>query len=682
MGPLSSWPAYLRTSIDLMLGVPTPIVLILGQSGLLIYNDAYATRVAADRHPDTFARPVEQAWPEIADWNRDILERGLKGESISYENLHFVLFRRGRPDDSWMNVYYSPLPDQDGVPAGVMCIIVDNTEKVVAERGRQDAEARLRLANERIDLALNAGAVIGTWVWDVPGDIFVGDERFARAFSLDPTQTAEGVPLDLVVQSIHPDDRAATEAIIARALAQGGAYRAEYRVRQLDGQYRWIEANGHCELDEQGAALRFPGLLMDIHERKCSENALRELTATLEQRVAEAVAERTMAEEKLRHAQKMEAIGQLTGGIAHDFNNLLAGIIGSLDLIQRRMSEESRGRTQRFIDAASHAAHRGASLVQRLLAFARRQSLDNQPTDINALIDSLEDLLRRTLGERVILETRLHEGLWLTLSDTPQLESALLNLAINARDAMPEGGRLTIETGNVRLAAGHAEGYELEPGDYLYMDVRDTGSGMAADVIEHAFEPFFTTKPIGQGTGLGLSMVYGFVKQTGGHIRISSAPGQGTLFRLYFPRHDAAPRAEPPPAETAATPQGEGERILVVEDDRVVRMLIVEVLRELGYQVEQAEDAQQALDTLNGELRIDLLLTDVGLPGMNGRQLAEHARELHPDLRVLFATGYAEGAEVRGGFLDVGMDMIAKPFSLDDLAAKVRGMLQGEATQC
>ncbi|TRX73223.1 ATP-binding protein [Pseudomonas mangiferae] len=678
LGPLAEWPGYLRTSVDLILAVSTPIVLMVGRPGVLIYNDAYAATVAGDRHPGTFGVPVEDAWPEIAGWNRHVLDLGLRGESLSYEDLHFVLPRRGRPDDSWMNVYYSPVYDEIGTPAGVMCIIVENTDKIMAERGRAEAETELRLANERVSLALNAGAVIGTWVWDIPTNHFVADERFARAFSLDPAQAAQGLTLEQVVESIHPEDRPAIEALIAHTLRVGGPYRAEYRVRQLDGTYRWIEANGECQLDAYGLALRFPGVLIDIHERKQTETTLRDLTATLEQRVAEAVAERTLAEERLRQAQKMEAIGQLTGGIAHDFNNLLAGVIGSLTIVQRRLHPDTKAEVQRFLEAANHAAQRGASLVQRMLAFARRQSLDNRPTDINALVHSLEEMLRRTLGERVILETRLQPGLWSVLTDMPQLESALLNLAINARDAMPHGGRLSIVTGNLSLGADHGEDHDLDPGDYVRVEVSDTGTGMDAEVLSHVFEPFFTTKPIGQGTGLGLSMVYGFVKQTGGHIRLSSTPGRGTRFRLYFPRHADAAAAEAEAAALPHTPSGGGERILVVEDDPVVRMLTVEVLEDLGYQVLQASDGLEALETLRRE-PFDLLLTDVGLPGMNGRQLAESVRQVLPEVPVLFATGYAEGAETRAGFLDEGMEMIAKPYTIDVLAATLRAMLERRA---
>ncbi|CAH0277329.1 Sensor kinase CckA [Pseudomonas sp. Bi70] len=462
--------------------------------------------------------------------------------------------------------------------------------------------------------------------------------------------------------------------MIESTIATGGSYRAEYRVLHPDGGYRWIEANGRCELAPDGSPLRFPGVLVDIDERKRTELALRQLTQTLEERVSEAVLQRVQAEEQLRQAQKMEAIGQLTGGIAHDFNNLLAGILGSLELIQRKLPGDEHPQLARFVDAAIASANRGASLTHRLLAFARRQSLDMRPVEVNTLVRALEELLVRTLGEQISLETRLADDLWPTRSDGHQLENALINLAINARDAMPDGGRLRIETRNTQLGELEAQNHQVPAGDYLLLSVSDTGCGMPEEIIRHAFEPFFTTKPIGQGTGLGLPMVYGFVKQTGGYLHLESRVGRGTTLNLYLPRLPVAP-AELPHSATPEAPRGTGERILVVEDDKVVRMLMVEVLEELGYSLIQASDAQSALGLLEQHAPLDLLLTDVGLPGMNGRQLADAARQRQPNLKVLFATGYAEGAELRDGYLGNDMDMIAKPFSFESLAGKLKVML-------
>jgi PAS domain S-box-containing protein len=387
------------------------------------------------------------------------------------------------------------------------------------------------------------------------------------------------------------------------------------------------------------------------------------------------VTERRAAEERLRQAHKMEALGQLTGGIAHDFNNMLTGITGALDLIRRRAAQGRTDRLERYIDTATAAAQRAASLTHRLLAFARRQSLEIKPQDVNGLIAGMAEMLRRTLGEGVKLEMALQEGLWPALTDSNQLESAILNLAINARDAMPEGGRLAIETANIRLDGAAMVDDGLTAGDYVLVGISDTGIGMAPDVAKQAFDPFFTTKPLGQGTGLGLSMVYGFAQQCGGQVRLESELGQGTSVRLYLPRASRALEAAGT-ADEAAAPRGRGETVLVVEDDPAVRMLIGEVLEELGYQYVEAADGQAAIPHLESPRPIDLLVTDVGLPNLNGRQLAEIARRLRPDLKVLFVTGYAEQAAIRAGLLPPGMEVMTKPFALDVLAGRIRRLIE------
>ncbi len=418
-------------------------------------------------------------------------------------------------------------------------------------------------------------------------------------------------------------------------------------------------------------------LLWDAVERARAEAELRELNATLESRVEERTAELRRAEDALRQAQKMEAVGQLTGGIAHDFNNLLTGITGALELLQRRVGEGRYGEIGRFASVATTSANRAAALTQRLLAFARRQPLDPKPVAANRLVADMEDLLRRTLGPGIALELVLSGGLWGTLCDPNQLESALLNLAINARDAMPEGGRLTIETANAHLddAYALAQGFEVRAGQYVSISVTDTGVGMDPVVAARIFEPFFTTKPIGQGTGLGLSMLYGFVKQSDGHVRVHSEPGCGTTMRLYLPRYAGVALVE---GETnaPATPAGAGETVLVVDDEDAVRMLVAEALTDMGYVALEAADGPAGLGILRSVAKVDLLVTDVGLPGLNGRQLADAARVLRPGLRVLFITGYAGNAAIGNGVLDEGMEILTKPFALEALAAKLRAMMQ------
>ncbi|VVO55200.1 ATP-binding protein [Pseudomonas fluorescens] len=414
--------------------------------------------------------------------------------------------------------------------------------------------------------------------------------------------------------------------------------------------------------------------LIDLSE---SERRLQSTLETLEQQVEERTAQLRHNEEALRQSQKMEAVGQLTGGIAHDFNNMLTGIIGSLELIRRRLA---RGRTEdldSLIDLGVTSANRAASLTHRLLAFSRRQSLDSKAVQMNSLVLSMGELLQRSINESIQLEMRLDEKLWVAEADPNQLESALLNLVINARDAMPEGGKLVVETSNQVLHREFTVAYpNLEPGDYVMLSVTDNGSGMPQSVISRAFDPFFTTKPIGQGTGLGLSMIYGFSKQSRGHVSIDSEVDQGTTVRLYLPRYRGQ-ELEQPTCDIQQSPHAiDGETVLIVEDDPAVRVLVSAVLSELGYAFVEAADADGAVPILNSTQRIDLLISDVGLPGMNGRQLAEIGRQYRPELKILFITGYAEHAAVRGGFLDSGMQMITKPFTFDLLTAKVREMIK------
>jgi signal transduction histidine kinase len=390
-----------------------------------------------------------------------------------------------------------------------------------------------------------------------------------------------------------------------------------------------------------------------------------------------AVLENTEAQ--LRQAQKMEAVGQLTGGIAHDFNNMLTGVMGALALIKRRNAANRLDELDKFIDAATSSAERAASLTHRLLAFSRRQPLDRQAVNVKGLIASMEDLFRRTLGEQVELVIDLAPVTWDAVTDHNQLESAVLNLVINARDAMPEGGKLTIETCNVVFSETDvARGERLNPGSYIMIAVSDDGIGMSEATIEKAFDPFFTTKPIGQGTGLGLSMIYGFAQQSGGHVRIYSRVGFGTTIKLYLPRSQDQRSLDEETTRPAFTPpRAEGETVLVVEGDDSVRMLVVDLLKELGYRVVEAIDGVEAMPLIEGMGRVDLLISDVGLPGMNGRQLAEIALSVRPSLKILFITGYAATAASRADFLAPGMEMMTKPFAIDALAQKVREILNG-----
>jgi signal transduction histidine kinase/ActR/RegA family two-component response regulator len=419
---------------------------------------------------------------------------------------------------------------------------------------------------------------------------------------------------------------------------------------------------------------RYERQLLEARRQADDANAeLARLNHHLGQRVTDEVTSRMQAEEALRQAQKMEAIGQLTGGIAHDFNNMLAGVIGALNLIQRRLSRGDLD-VDRFIEGALDSAYRAAGLTQRLLQFSRQSPLEPVALDVNKLTTGMSELLNRTLGETIHIETVLAAGLWNAKADPSQLENVILNLAVNARDAMPGGGNLTIETSNAYVDERYARDNQMTEGQYVLIAVTDTGQGMTADVLAKVFDPFFTTKPVGKGTGLGMSQVYGFARQSGGHVKIYSEVGHGTTVKLYLPRQlGAATIVDRPKAELA--PRGGTETILVVEDDERVRSFTVEALRELGYTVLEAVDGPSALELMHADMQVALLFTDVVMPGMTGRELADKAIQVHPGLEVLFSTGYTRNAIVHNGIVDAGTNFLQKPYSLNDLARKVRAVL-------
>jgi PAS domain S-box-containing protein len=433
-----------------------------------------------------------------------------------------------------------------------------------------------------------------------------------------------------------------------------GRYEAEgWRLRQ-DGSRFWASVVVSAMRDADGVLLGFGKVTRDLTERRATE-------------------------ERLRQAQKMEAIGQLTGGIAHDFNNLLTVIGGDVETLRRRLPATADPALHRLASSALRGAERATILTHRLLAFARRQPLEPRPVVVNTAITGLSEMLRRTLPEDIAIETVLTGGVWTVFADPTELENSLLNLAVNARDAMPDGGKLTIESANVTLDDADAATAEVPPGQYAGIFVGDTGSGMAPDIVARVFEPFFTTKETGQGTGLGLSQVYGFIRQSGGHVRVYSEVGAGTTVKLYLPRHIPPAAAAAASAPAVAAPPGGNETLLVVEDDPDVRAFAVEVLEDLGYRVAAAADGAAGLRLLDATPDVALLFTDVGLPGgMNGRQLADAARQRRPTLKVLFTSGYARDAIVHHGRLDPGVELLAKPFSFATLAARVRRMLDGE----
>ena len=435
--------------------------------------------------------------------------------------------------------------------------------------------------------------------------------------------------------------------ILAEAAQRGQCEDEGWRIRK-DGSRFWASVVVTALRNSKGALQGFAKVTRDLTERRAIEDQIRQM-------------------------QKMEAIGQLTGGIAHDFNNMLTVIGGNVETLQRRLTSGDKN-WQRFVAAALRGVERAATLTHRLLAYARRQPLDPKPVELNRLIIGMSDLLGRTLGEHIKIETVLSAGLWQMSADPNQVENAVLNLAVNARDAMPEGGKLTLETANTYLDEAYAQAHaEVTAGQYVMLAVSDTGFGMTSEIVEKAFEPFFTTKELGEGTGLGLSQVYGFIKQSGGHVKIYSEPGEGTTIRLYFPRVKAQASAVEQDHAVQAPDIGGHETILVVEDDEDVRVYTTEILRELGYNVAEAADGDTALSLVASEAQIKLLFTDIGLPGpFNGRQLADEARKRRPDLKVLFTTGYARNAIIHHDRLDRGVQLIVKPFNYAGLAAKIR----------
>ncbi|MDB5961898.1 MAG: hypothetical protein JWP59_3192 [Massilia sp.] len=526
-----------------------------------------------------------------------------------------------------------------------------------ADRVSRSAELQQQL-RDSIDfarLALDAVSGVGVWTYEVATDRFSCDAAISALYAIDPVEAAAGILRERFLANVHPDDLASLRRTMAGGMIHSGDLEAEYRIVHPDGSIRWVLSRGHTYFDDSNRPLRRTGVGIDM------------------------TAQRKM-EEQLRQAQKMEAVGQLTGGLAHDFNNMLQGIMGPLELMRRLMTPDDTARMGRFIDMAFGSTRRAATLTHRLLAFSRRQPLDPQQLDANELVRSMADLLRRTTGDAIPLVLQLDAAPVVTRCDANQLESALLNLAINARDAMPDGGRLTIATSRLRIDQPDARSRsggtpDLAPGDYVCIAVTDTGVGMPPAVLAQAFEPFFTTKPLGQGTGLGLSMVYGFAGQSGGFADIDSQAGLGTTIRLFLPERAEADRVAAAVLPTRATRTGAGETVLVVEDDPAVRQLLTELLGDAGYGVMTASEGFEGLHMLESDAAIDLLVTDIGLPGINGRQMAEAGRLLRPGLRVLFMTGYAELATAPDGVMEEGMQMIAKPFQVGDMLARIEKML-------
>lgn len=548
----------------------------------------------------------------------------------------------------------------------VAVLFQDITARKKAEQALRESEEQFRAFAQAVPNHVWASHPDGEFHW-------FNDQFFAYT-----GENAETLKQSGWQAIVHPDDLPSVIAAWDGARASGSIYETELRLRRADGVYRWFLGRAEPVRALDGTIVNWIGTNTDIENNRQQGAELARLNATLEQEVEARTTELMVAEETLRQSQKMEAVGQLTGGLAHDFNNILAGIGGSLEVMSTRLAQGRVSELDRYLTGATSAVKRAAGLTQRLLAFSRRQTLDPKPTNLNTLINGMLELINRSVGPEINVETAGAAGLWTTFVDAGQLENALLNLCINARDAMPGGGKLTIETGNRWMDERAARQRDLEPGQYVSLCVSDTGTGMTPEVISRAFDPFFTTKPIGQGTGLGLSMVYGFAGQSGGAVRIYSEIDKGTMICIYLPRHQGEVDADEtnlPSSSDAPRAEG-GETILLVDDEPLIRMIASEQLEELGYTVIEAGDAAAAIKVLNSPRPIQLLVTDVGLPGgMNGRQLADAARVSRPELEVLFITGYAENAVLNHGHLDPGMHVMTKPFQMEAFAKRVKDLI-------
>ncbi|MBO6633586.1 response regulator [Parvibaculum sp.] len=791
LGPISTWPQSLKSTVGMMLLSPVPMALLWGQNGVMIYNDGYA-EVAGGRHPAILGSQVVESWPEIADFNRNVIEVGLAGGTLSYRDQEMTLNRSGTPEKVWLNLDYSPVIDDEGKPAGVIAFVVETTRRVRAETqlergfemlrqmfeqapgfiailagpdhtfamvnnaymqlvGHRDAvgkpvrealpeivdqgfielldrvreteepyigqsirvllqrepgsepveryldfvfhpvssaqsnvrgifvqghdvterrlgEIALRESEERFRLVAES-AMVKLWMGDAEGKCIYLNAMLRNFWGV----TSEEVPHFDWLETVHPDDLQALKEPYERAMRDHVPFSVEVRFRRADGVYRLINTTAQPRFGRRGEFEGMIGVNVDVTERRQAEEAQQELNAMLEQRVDAETARRSKAEDALRQAQKMEAIGKLTGGVAHDFNNLLQVVSGNLQLLSKDVAGNERAEMR--VASALEGIGRGAKLANQLLAFGRRQPLEPKVVNIGRLVNGMGDMLRRTIGESVEVDTMVSGGLWNTLADPGQLENALLNLAINARDAMEGGGKLTIEVGNAFLDDAYAADHpDVQAGQYVMLAVTDTGEGIAPELLQQVFEPFFSTKPQGKGTGLGLSMVYGFVKQSGGHIKIYSERGHGTTVKLYLPRNHQSEDVITPTGVTTTT--GGTETILVAEDDDAVRATVVDMLSELGYHILTAKDAASALTVIESGAPVDLLFTDVVMPGpLKSTELARKAKERKPSIAVLFTSGYTENSIVHGGRLDAGVDLLSKPYTREALARKVRQVL-------
>lgn len=640
--------------------MPGFVAVLEGPTHVFSYvNEAYRA-IAGER--EFIGRTVREVFPDLQGQGFFELLDGVLASGEAVRASAVPIHLGGEPEARFIDFAYEPIRADDGAITGVFVGGYDVTTRKRVEADLSASEARLRRLNAELEQRILERSLARGKTWQLSPELIgvLNDQGYFEASN--PAWQAvlgwseEEVARTWLFDFVHPDDLARTRAAWDDAMQRGlPALRFENRYRTRSGGWRWLSWVAVPDDGKIYCSAR------DIDEDKRRE-------ATLEQ-----------TQQALRQAQKMEAVGQLTGGLAHDFNNLLMGISGSLQLLRKRLATTAPSALEPLVAQALGATKRAGALTHRLLAFSRQQTLAPKQLHVGRLAQSMEELIRRTIGPEIGLEVVSAVGLWGVFADPGQLESALLNLCINARDAMPHGGRIVIETANRWVDEATARELDFEPGQYVSMCVSDNGTGMTADVIARAFDPFFTTKPLGQGTGLGLSMVYGFARQSGGQARIYSEPGQGSMVCIYLPRCEGPEATADPPASPEALPPAQSRHtVLVVDDEPTVRQVVADHVQELGLEVLAAADGVEALQWLERQPQVSLLITDVGLPGgMNGRQVAERARMLRPRLKVLFITGYAENAALSHGHLEPGMHVMTKPFDLDTLARKVRELTDG-----
>lgn len=670
LGPPEAWPPSLRTVVGLMLGSKFPMFVAWGAELGFLYNDAYAA-ILAGKHPNALGRRFHDVWSEIWPDILPLIEAAMAGEPVYRENLRLFMNRTGQFEHAWFTFSYSAVRDENGGIGGMFCAVTETSATVKAEAALRESEARFRRTADTAPALL--------WVTDAQNRCIYLSRSWYEFTGQTPAES-EGFGW---LEAAHPEDRAAAADVFRAAAARREPFRLEYRLLRRDGSYRWAIDAGRPHFAESAEYLGYVGSVIDIHERKEAEAELGRHQAELEQLVETRTAallreveERRRAEEALRQGEKLQAIGQLTGGIAHDFNNIMQVVTSGAALL--RMPNLDEDKRAVILDGLKKAGRNAKELTDRLLSFARKQTLQPEAFDLNARLAGMSELLRHTLGSRIVVRTDFAADLALAMADPSQLEVAVLNLAANARDAMlPEGGTLTLSSRTLRLA-GTAE---RNAGAYVALAVADTGRGMPPAVMARAFEPFFTTKDPDKGTGLGLAQVHGFAKQSGGDIEIASTPGEGTTITLLLPC--ATPdmqRAVPVRVETpgGAVQRAAGKTVLVVDDNAEVATFAASMLEGLGYSTRIVANAAAALAVLEGDGPVDAVFSDVVMPGeMDGIALARRVRRRHPGIGLVLATGYSEAMGQAGN--RTLAEVLGKPYRLNDLAEALERALAAAA---